>query len=113
MCQALDCERRNCTTEEKHYYFRITAMRQPHYMFDELPFFQPKPSIFIKEPRGQRGIHCRFGMSAVIAENHYDGSRNVIGLFGGRRRYILAHPNQCDSMYMFGCLPLFFCWLSC
>jgi hypothetical protein len=37
-------------------------------------------------------------MSAVIAENHYDGSRNVIGLFGGRRRYILTHPNQCEYM---------------
>ena len=96
--KALDCERRNCTNEEKHYYFRITALRQPHYMFKELPFFQPKESIFIKEPRGQRGIHCRFGMSAVIAENHYDGSRNVIGLFGGRRRYILTHPNQCEYM---------------
>ena len=94
-------------------------------MFNELPFFMPEPSVsaalevgtalcsgfssqgarslwfiqvFIKDPRGQRGIHCRFGMSAVIAENHYDGSRNVIGLFGGRRRYILAHPNQCQNM---------------
>ena len=98
-------------------------MRSDHFIFKELPFFMPKASVrllrcggrcpcwgvlrgptrcclqvFIKDPRGQRGIHCRFGMSAVIAENHYDGSRNVIGLFGGRRRYILAHPNQCQNM---------------
>jgi hypothetical protein len=97
---ALDCEARNCTTEEQHFYFRVTAPQQNHFMFKELPFFMPKPSIFIKDPRGQRGIHCRFGMSAVIAENHYDGSRNVIGLFGGRRRYVLSHPKNCDAMYL-------------
>ena len=45
-----------------------------------------------QDPKGQRGIHCRFGMREVIAENHYDGSRNTIGLFGGRRRYVLSHP---------------------
>mmetsp|Transcript_54081 Transcript_54081/g.123240 ORF Transcript_54081/g.123240 Transcript_54081/m.123240 type:complete len:492 (+) Transcript_54081:150-1625(+) len=97
---ALDCERRNCSNEEMHYYFRVTAMKPNHFIFHELPFFKPKASLFIKEPRQQRGIHCRFGMQAVIAENHYDGSRNVIGLFGGKRRYILAHPNQCKSMYL-------------
>jgi len=99
--RALDCETRNCTADEKHYYFRITGPRMPHFIFDELPFYQPKKStIFLKNPKQQRGIHCRFGMQGVIAENHYDGSRNIIGVFGGRRRYILAHPNQCDSMYL-------------
>ena len=39
-------------------------------------------------------------MKGVISENHFDGSRNVIGNFGGRRRYILSHPNQCESMYL-------------
>jgi ribosomal protein L16 Arg81 hydroxylase len=44
------------------------------------------------------GIHCRFGMRGVIAENHFDLSRNAIALLAGRRRYILAHPSQCSSM---------------
>lgn len=70
-----------------------------HYIFDELPFYQPiKSNIFLKDPKQQRGIHCRFGMRGDIAENHYDGGRNMIGLFGGKRRYILAHPDQCDTM---------------
>jgi len=95
------CDAKNCSADEKHLYFRVTAPKMGHFMFNELPFFQPKKStVFLKDPRGQRGIHCRFGMQAVIAENHYDGSRNVIGLFGGRRRYILAHPDQCPSMYL-------------
>mmetsp|Transcript_25402 Transcript_25402/g.30112 ORF Transcript_25402/g.30112 Transcript_25402/m.30112 type:complete len:452 (-) Transcript_25402:102-1457(-) len=99
---ALSCEARNCSADEKHYYFRITAPKMGHFMFDELPFYKPKrSSIFLKDPKGQRGIHCRFGMQGVIAENHYDGSRNIIGVFGGRRRYILAHPNQCKNMYLF------------
>ena len=33
-------------------------------------------------------------MRSVIAEAHFDGSRNVIALFGGMRRYILTHPDQ-------------------
>jgi len=97
---AVRCDMKNCSEDEKHFYFRVTAPSSGHFMFKELPFYKPRPSLFIKEPKGQRGIHCRFGMREVIAENHYDGSRNVIGLFGGRRRYILSHPNQCDSMYL-------------
>jgi hypothetical protein len=99
--KALACEAKNCSNEEKHYYFRITGPKMGHFIFDELPFYKPKKSnIFLKDPKGQRGIHCRFGMQGVIAENHYDGSRNIIGVFGGRRRYILSHPNQCESMYL-------------
>lgn len=94
------CDAKNCSESEEHYYFRVTGPTSGHFIFKELPFFQPKKSIFIKDPKGQRGIHCRFGMREVIAENHYDGSRNVIGLFGGRRRYVLSHPKHCDNMYL-------------
>ena len=53
------------------------------------------------EPRAQRGVHCRFGMKGVIAEAHYDGSRNSIAMIGGLRRWIMTHPNQCENMHMF------------
>lgn len=37
-------------------------------------------------------------MNGVIAENHFDQSRNAIALLGGERRYVLAHPNQCPLL---------------
>jgi len=37
---------------------------------------------------------------SVIAENHFDGSRNMVVLLGGLRRYILSHPKHCSSMYL-------------
>ena len=86
------------------------------WLFDELPFFQPRlggankgkgknkdddgtveKSFYMIEPEEQMGIHCRFGMRGVIAENHFDLSRNAIVLLSGRRRYILAHPGEFES----------------
>jgi ribosomal protein L16 Arg81 hydroxylase len=40
-------------------------------------------------------------MKGVIAENHFDGSRNSIVVLGGSRRYILAHPDQCDLLALY------------
>jgi hypothetical protein len=31
--KALECERRNCTTDEQHFYFRVTAPRKDHFIF--------------------------------------------------------------------------------
>lgn len=36
----------------------------------------------------------------VIAEAHFDGSRNMVAMISGVRRWIMAHPNQCGSMYL-------------
>jgi hypothetical protein len=47
----------------KHAYFRISANAPDHWLFDELPFFQPKESLFMVDPSQQAGIHCRFGMN--------------------------------------------------
>ena len=73
------------------------------YLFDELPFFQPRDDnpLYMVDPKKQKGIHCRFGMKGVIAENHFDGSRNSIVLLGGERRYILSHPDQCENLSLF------------
>lgn len=92
-----------------HWYFRLIGCGETgpegqcdngssEYLFDELTFFQPKPSLYMVQPKEQKGIHCRFGMKGVIAENHFDGSRNAIVVLGGERRYILSHPEQCPFL---------------
>lgn len=56
----------NETIENRdHYYFRISSSDPTSWVFQELPFFQPKKSLFIVEPEEQRGIHCRFGKCAA------------------------------------------------
>ncbi|CAJ1935073.1 unnamed protein product [Cylindrotheca closterium] len=95
--------------DKPHWYYRLIGCGETgtkgecdngssEYLFDELPFFQPKPGLYMVEHDKQKGIHCRFGMKGVIAENHFDGSRNSIVVLGGERRYILAHPNQCQNL---------------
>lgn len=62
--------------DQPHYYFRLIGCGEmdahggcddasSEYLFDELTFFQPRPSLYIVEPEQQRGIHCRFGMIGV------------------------------------------------
>lgn len=77
--------------EEEHWYFRLIGCGymdtsggcdrgSSEYLFDEMPFFQPRNdgrnTLYLGEPSEQKGIHCRFGMKGVIAENHFDASRN-------------------------------------
>ena len=84
----------------KHEYFRVSSDMGSPWLYEELPFFKPVKSLFMVQPSEQRGIHCRFGMRSVIAEAHFDGSRNAVVEIGGMRRWILAHPNQCVNMHM-------------
>ncbi len=91
----------NISQEDRiHQYFRVSSDMGSPWLYDELPFFKPKESLFIVNPREQRGIHCRFGMRSIIAEAHFDGSRNSVVEIGGMRRWILAHPKQCSNMHM-------------
>jgi hypothetical protein len=50
--------------EREHLYFRMSSSDPTSWIFEELPFFQPKKSLFMVEPSQQRGIHCRFGEPA-------------------------------------------------
>lgn len=89
---------------QEHWYFRLNAMLDMHgYTYEELPFFDPSkgPSLTMIHPNEHRGINCRFGMKGVTAESHYDSSSNFIALMGGQRRYILAHPDQCQCMELY------------
>ncbi|KAL7565882.1 hypothetical protein ACA910_021473 [Epithemia clementina (nom. ined.)] len=113
---------------QEHWYFRLIGcglmgadgscdQGSTEALFDELPFFQPLPhdddnnnnnannnnnknnnALYLGNPEEQMGIHCRFGMKGVIAENHFDASRNAIAVFMGQRRYILSHPQQCANL---------------
>jgi len=87
--------------DREHLYLRVNGKRKGDPIFNELPFFNPVESLFIVDPDEQRGINCRFGMKSVIAENHYDGSRNYVAALGGMRRFILNHPDQCKNLYMY------------
>lgn len=102
--------------DNPHWYFRLIGCGamgpntedgscdkgSSEWLFDELTFFQPRSGenrpFYLIEPKQQKGIHCRFGMKGVIAENHFDLSRNAIALMSGQRRYILSHPGQCKNM---------------
>ena len=69
---------------EPHYYFRVSS---PEVSSEDVPIFSTKRrTLFIQEPSQNRGIHCRFGMAGIIAEAHYDGSRNMVAELGGRYR---------------------------
>jgi hypothetical protein len=90
-------------SQRKYYYFRSdqTSLSDP--LYNELPFYHPShplSSYFLQDKEQARGIHCRFGMPGIVAEAHYDGHLNMAGLFGGVRRWILAHPNQCQNLYL-------------
>lgn len=86
--------------ERNHQYFRVSSDLGNPWLSKELPFFKQKKTLFMVDPTQQRGIHCRFGMRSVIAEAHFDGSRNSVVMLGGLRRWILAHPKECVNMHM-------------
>lgn len=88
-------------TKAEHWYFRLNGAwgSNNDFLYDELPIFSPtEPSFFMPDPEGQRGINCRFGSKGIIAETHYDMSRNFILILRGHKRYILAHPDQCPNL---------------
>jgi len=96
---------------DPHWYFRLNGCPDNKcakkksdvraWLTEELPFFKREESFYIVDPTQFHGINCRFGMQSVIAENHFDGSRNFVVLLGGERRYILAHPNQCENLILY------------
>lgn len=89
----------NVSAEEEHYYFRVSDP-DADFIREDMTIFRAVPGLFLKEPNEQRGIHCRFGMKGVIAEAHFDSSRNMVALLYGSRRWILAHPHECHNCYL-------------
>lgn len=102
----------NLTVLDSHIYFRVSP---PDMKPEDVPIFglpmRGERSLFLREPAESKGVHCRFGAAGIVAEAHYDGSRNMIAQLGGppaetghpnsgRRRYIVAAPDQCDRAYL-------------
>ena len=95
------------STTAEHYYLRLNGgkgdMSMNEWLFDELTLFEPKVQndVFMVHPPSARGINCRLGSRGIIAEAHYDESRNFILILQGRKRYVLAHPDQCINMELY------------
>lgn len=99
---------RNTSILEEHYYFRISP---PDTSLRDIPVFAQQDDVFMPFPRLSKGIHCRFGYAGIVAEAHFDGSRNMVVELGGppestghansgRRRYVMARPAQCENTYL-------------
>ena len=43
-------------------------------------------------------VRARFSISK---ENHFDGTRNMIAIMKGERRYMLSHPDQCENLALY------------
>uniref|UniRef100_A0A7S1UB23 JmjC domain-containing protein n=3 Tax=Phaeomonas parva TaxID=124430 RepID=A0A7S1UB23_9STRA len=101
MTRALEGEDVNKELHSEHYYFRVGDNEEPWIGKEDLTIFNShKNNLFMKDSKGQRGIHCRFGMRSVIAESHYDSSRNFVAQLGGARRWIMNAPSTCENMYL-------------
>lgn len=100
-------EDQDSSTTAEHYYLRLNGAKEGHlvneWLYDDLPFFDPEVQndVFMVDPSQSRGINCRLGSRGIIAEAHYDQSRNLILILQGRKRYILAHPDQCVNMELY------------
>lgn len=89
-----------------HIYFKASNTANNAFIDSDLPIFKNEPSLFIVDPAQQRGVHCRFGMSGIIAESHYDSGRNMVALVQGKRRYILLAPDQCSKIPLYKTGPM-------
>lgn len=53
----------NVTSEEEHVYMRLSSSPNTKWLWDDLKLFSPDtPGLIIRDPKDQRGIHCRFAM---------------------------------------------------
>jgi len=83
----------------EHYYFRASESSPPIQQ-DMALFSKYTSNFFISEPSLSRGVHCRFGAPAVLADAHYDGHNNMVACLAGTRRWILSPPKECQNAYL-------------
>ncbi|KAH8071064.1 tRNA-Phe hydroxylase [Aureococcus anophagefferens] len=65
----------NTTVLEDHYYFRVSP---PDMTPKDVPIFSRDDPLFMPKFKESKGVHCRFGYAGIIAEAHFDGSRNMV-----------------------------------
>lgn len=90
--------------EGTHWYLRVDSDLSK-FPEEELPMLHqdsapPGGNIWLPNPKLYRGIHCRFGMRGVLAEGHFDSSRNMVAMVAGKRRWLLSHPKNCPNLYL-------------
>jgi hypothetical protein len=83
--------------QREHVYMHVDSSDSDHWLLSELPFFRQGDAFF--DTVG-KGVHCRFGMKGIISECHYDGGENYAVSMGGLRRWVMAHPSQCENLYL-------------
>ena len=90
------------------------------FMYQDLSFLHPNPKhqpatsvvpsvMNGNGPRNQssspaskaRGVQCRMGTPGLTAEDHFDNERNTLVMLRGARRYLLGHPSNCPTMYLY------------
>jgi hypothetical protein len=87
------------TAAAEHYYFRASDINPP--IKEDMALFSTRTSnFFVPEPSLSKGVHCRFGAPAVLADAHYDGHNNMVACLAGTRRWILAPPKECRNAYL-------------
>lgn len=91
-----------------------TELDNADFIYEDLSFFGPSNSQQQRDPgppsssslydinvNKSRGIQCRFGTPGMRAANHFDNENNYIAMLSGKRRYLLGHPRNCPSMYLY------------
>ena len=90
------------SSDSVHHYFMTNAPPKDNgrtFVSRDLPSFSSSESnFFLKNPKANKGIQCRFGMRGIIAEAHYDSGRNMVAMLKGTKRYILAPPRACSML---------------
>jgi hypothetical protein len=89
------------------------------FIYEDLDFFRPEgyqtnnlntvpqnrqyasPSLYSIDSNKSRGINCRFATPGLTAESHFDNENNYIAMLLGQRRYLLGHPKNCPTMYLY------------
>ena len=85
---------------------KTTTTRMIHdadFIYNDLDFFRPGQSLHYDiDATKTRGIQCRLDRTAdLTAEAHFDNENNYIVMMQGRRRYLLSHPRNCPSLYLY------------
>lgn len=118
--RAGDAEGTKLQSSDTHYYLTVSWMgraapadgpnkrereESARWVPDTLKMFDPdvdleQPSLFLREREGWAGIHCRFGERGVTTQMHFDHGRNFLAMARGKKRYILAPPDQCRRLHI-------------
>ena len=86
-----------------HFYFMTSSLPKDYsghsFISRDLALFSTRETnFFIRNPKANKGIQCRFGMRGIIAESHFDEGRNMVAMLKGEKRYILNPPSTCKKL---------------